>query len=141
MENKIKHSRTLTMANNWKKKEVDKILFLRDEMVSKKIDNKLIEEFINEQYEVINQKYQNKINKHNSVNNSRKEVINTMKTKRKKAINFLLLNKQFLEDKGISAEYIQKYVDKQYEEINELYSLDNIKITNDINNEQVEFID
>lgn len=140
MENKIKQSRALTMANNWKKKEVDKILFLRDEMVSKKIDSKLIEEFVNEQYEVINQKYQNKINKHNNPNN-KKELINAMKTKRKKAINFLLLNKQFLEDKGISPEYIQKYVDKQYEEINELYSLDNIKITNDINNEQVEFID
>jgi hypothetical protein len=140
MENRNKNSRAVTMANNWKKKEVDKILCLRDEMLSKKIDNKLIEEFVNEQYEIINQKYEKKISK-NNMNNNKKELINAMKTKRKKAINFLLLNKQFLEDKGMSPEYIQKYVEQQYNEINELYSLDNIKIHNDIDIEQVEFID
>jgi hypothetical protein len=65
-------------------------------------------------------------------------------------VEFLLKNKSFLEEHGASKEYINKYVEKQYQEINEYYDIKNFKseITDtnsdsdiECNYEQVNFID
>ena len=67
-----------------------------------------------------------------------------IKKKREKAVEFLIKNKSFLEEHGASKEYVKKYVEKQYQEINEYYDISNFNSTNsnsEIDNNQVDFID
>lgn len=52
----IKQPRSIVLANNWKNKEISNVLKLRDEMVEYSIDNVLIQEFLDEEYERINTK-------------------------------------------------------------------------------------
>ena len=50
---KEKIPREIVIANNKKQAEIKNVLTLRDEMVANNIDNKLIQKYINEQYEKI----------------------------------------------------------------------------------------
>jgi hypothetical protein len=133
---KEKIPREIVIANNKKQAEIKNVLTLRDEMVANNIDNKLIQKYINEQYEKINLEYEKKITKYNektkinTQTQSQQKKIKDIKKKREKAIEFLLKNKRFLEEQGASKEYIKKYVDKQYQEINEYYNIANIKLNN-----------
>ena len=72
--------------------------------------------------------------------------IKNIKKKRDKAVEFLLKNKTFLEEHGASKEYVKKYVEKQYQDINIFYDITNIKpddldTDNDFSNDNVDFID
>lgn len=126
LQQKEKQPRAITMAENWKKKEIKNILLLRDEMIVNNINDKLIKEYLDEQYNRINKEYDNKIEKYYKKEKQKQyKLLNKeLKIKREKAIEFLLKNKFFLEEKGANPEYIKKYVDKQYEAINHAYSLD-----------------
>jgi len=144
---KEKLSRAIIIANNKKKNEINNILSLRNEMIENSIDSNLIKKFIDEEYEKINKNYEDKIKKSNSKSNNSniKNKIKNIKKKREKAIDFLLKNKTFLEEHGASKEYIKKYIELQYQEINEFYDIKNINLDNDINNDNdndnIDFID
>ncbi len=163
---KEKLPRAIVMANNKKQKQINNVLMLRDEMIKNSIDSVLIKKFMDEEYEKINKEYVTKIEKANSNSNvktnpkepktssSKKPNSNPtakeIKKKREQAVEFLLKNKSFLEEHGASKEYIKKYVEKQYQEINEYYNIENFKTPNtdtgsdsdiECNYEQVNFID
>jgi hypothetical protein len=135
-----KKSRALIIAENKKAQEIKHVLELRDEMIAHNIDKKLIKKYIDEQYEKINQIYEKKIKKHqeNELNKQTKNMEKEIKIKRKKAIEFLLKNKTYLEEKKYNPDYIKKYVEKQYNEINQIYNISNIK---NIDLDQIDFID
>jgi hypothetical protein len=140
LQQKNKQPRTITMAENWKKKEIKNTLLLRDEMIANNINDKLIKQYLEDQYNRINKEYNNKIEKYykNEKQKENRLINKNLKIKRNKAIEFLLKNKSFLEEKGVDAEYIKKYVEKQYEEINHIYTLDPEA---NINLEAINFID
>ena len=143
---KDKIPRSIVIANNKKQAEIKNVLILRDEMEKNSIDPKLIKKFLDEQYDSINKKHQERISKFNEKQKSLTDnkLLKDIKKKKDKAIEFLLKNKAFLEEKGASKEYIKKYVEKQYEEINEYYSIDNFMLINqknEIDNDLADFID
>jgi len=144
---KEKIPRIIVIANNKKQKEIKNLLSLRDEMIENSIDTTLIKKFVDEQYEKINKECEDKISKHNKQNLQNNEMlskIKNIKKKREKAVEFLLKNKTFLEEHGASKEYVKKYVEKQYQDINIFYDITNIKpdnLDNDFNNDNVDFID
>ncbi len=135
--------RSITMAENWKNKEIKHILELRDEMLANNIDDNLIKKYIDEQYDKINQEYETKIKKYYDKQKKleNKSVEKDVKQKKDKAIQFLLKNKNFLEENGASKEYIKKYVDIQYNMINLTYNIDYSDPYDTINLELVNFID
>lgn len=145
---KEKLPRGIVIANNKKQTDIKNVLILRDEMLANKIDEKLIKKFLDEQYEKINGEYEKRITKHteNTKNQAKKKSIQENKKKREKAVEFLLKNKTFLEEHGASKEYVKKYVEKQYQEINEYYDTSNIHFddsdsTNTNANDLADFID
>jgi hypothetical protein len=138
-----KKSKAITIATNKRTHELNHILELRDEMIENKIDEKLIKKYVDEQYERINQEYNLRIKKHqdNELKKQKKLVNQDMKIKRSKAIDFLLKNKIYLEENGYKPEYIKKYVDKQYKEINLIYTPDPEDPIYRVDLDQVNFID
>ncbi len=145
---KEKLPRGIVIANNKKQSDINNVLILRDEMLANKIDEKLIKKFLDEQYEKINGEYEKRITKYTekNKNQAKKKSIQEVKKKREKAVEFLLKNKAFLEEHGASKEYIKKYVEKQYQEINEYYDISNINFddsdSTDTNpNDLADFID
>jgi len=116
--------RTIIIANNKKQNNIKNILLLRDEMIYHKIDDKLIKEFLDEQYNIINKEYDEKIKKFEKNKNLKSNNIQLteIKKKRTKAVEFLLKNKYFMEEHGVNKESIKRYVDKEYEEINNYYT-------------------
>jgi hypothetical protein len=132
-----KSSRSITKINNWKKNEITHIIKLRDEMLENNIDNNLIKQYIDDQYEQINSEYEKKIK---NIKIKGTNDIKIIEIKRKKAILCLLKNKDSLEEKGIKSEYITKYLENQYNEINRIYNIDQISKI-DTNLDQVNFID
>ena len=146
MENcktKSKVPRSITMANNWKNKEIKHVLELRDEMLANNIDENLIKKYIDEQYDRINLEYETKIKKYNDKQKKleNKNLEKNIKQKREKAIQFLLKNKAFLEENGASKEYIKKYVDIQYNTINLTYNIDYSDPYDTIDLDRINFID
>jgi len=119
-----KTPRTIIIANNKKQNNIKNILLLRDEMIYHKIDDKLIKEFLDEQYNIINKEYDEKIKKFEKNKNVKSNNIQLteIKKKRTKAVEFLLKNKYFMEEHGVNKESIKRYVDKEYEEINNYYT-------------------
>lgn len=142
-QKKEKKPRAITLAENKRAQEIKHVLELRDEMIANKIDNKLIKKYLEEQYEKINQEYEGKIKKHqeNEQKKQTKMVDKDLKIKRENAIQCLLKNKAYLEEIGYKSEYIKKYVDKQYKEINQIYSVDPEDKIYNVDLEQVNFID
>jgi hypothetical protein len=138
--------RGIVIANNKKQAEIKNILTLRDEMVKNSIDPVLIKKFLDEQYHKITKEYDERVKKYNEkqkLKEKNKETIN-IKKKRDKAVDFLIKSKTFLEEHGASKEYIKKYVDKQYKEINEYYVVNlnsEPESDSDINLDDINFID
>ena len=138
MEINSKLPRTIVMANNWKNKEIATVIGLRDEMVTHNIDEKLIKKYLDEEYERINTQYELRIKKYHDKIQSGNDI-KIRKKSREKAIDFIIKNKMFLEDKGYNKEYIDNYVNKHYMIVNEKY---NIKKNEDIENERdIDFIE
>ena len=110
-----KNSRIIKIATTKKNKKINELLQIRDQMINNTIDIEIIKKYVNEQYEEINLKYLNSINKKTNP----KKI---MDKKREEAIQFLLKNKNFLEQNKVDPEYIKEYVKKQYDDINKSYS-------------------
>ncbi len=140
---KTKQPKAITMAENWKQKEIKQVLTLRDEMVSNNIDEKLIKNFLDEQYTKINDIYQQKIKKFmDKQAKDQDSVINKeLKVKREKAIEILLKNKNHLEKNGANPEFIKNYMEKQYQDINKMYSNNLENKMENIDLDNVNFID
>ena len=119
-----KTPRTIIMANNKKQNNIKNILLLRDEMIYHKIDDKLIKQFLDEQYNIINKEYDEKIKKFEKNKNVKSNNIQLTEIKKKRtiAVEFLLKNKYFMEEHGVNKESIKRYVNKEYEEINNYYT-------------------
>lgn len=134
--NKKDTPRTIIIANNKKQKAIKNLLLMRDEMSKTNTDTNLIQTFVNEQYAIINKEHEERINKYNKSKTDTK----TIKSKKAKAIEFILKNKAVLEDNGVNKDYITLYVNKQYEEINEYYSKNNDD-EDTVNLETIDFVD
>ena len=134
--NKKDLPRTIIIANNKKQKAIKNLLLMRDEMSKTNTDTNLIQTFVNEQYAIINKEHEERINKYNKSKTDTK----TIKSKKAKAIEFILKNKAVLEDNGVNKDYITLYVNKQYEEINEYYSKNNDD-EDTVNLETIDFVD
>lgn len=114
--NLTKNSRIIKIANNKKKKKINELLKIKDEMINNNIDEQIIKKYIDEQYININFIYEKSINKKIDIN-----II--MNKKRNNALEFLIKNKKFLEENNIDSEYIKEYVKKQYEDLNKTYMI------------------
>jgi tRNA/tmRNA/rRNA uracil-C5-methylase (TrmA/RlmC/RlmD family) len=115
--NLSKNSRILKIATTKKNKKINELLQTRDQMINNNIDNNIIKKFVDSEYEIININYQKSINKKTNP----KKI---MDKRRDDAVQFLLKNKNFLEQNKANPEYIKEYVRKQYEDINITYVLD-----------------
>ena len=111
-----KNSKIIKNATAKKNKKINELLQLRDQMIINNINHEITKKYVDEQYEIINVEYQKNINKQT---NSSKNI----DKRRKEAVQFLLKNKNFLEQNKASPEYIKEYIIKQYEDINKTYVL------------------
>lgn len=135
-----KQPRSITMANNKKQKEIKNILALRDEMVHKNIDAQLIQQFVDTEYNRINEEYAKRVNNYNKKQEklSASGLDKKNSNQKKKDINIIVQNKIYLEEKGIDSKYIKTYMETQYNEINLKY---NGITKSNISNNDVNFID
>jgi len=135
-----KNPRVITLANNWKMKEIKIVLSLRDEMIAHNIDSKLIQEYLDEEYDRINTMYEIRIKKYyDKLNNTTTNIKTNNKKLREKSIEFLIKNKNFLEEKGYDNTFINNYVTKHYDVINMKFSSKVGK--NKIDADELQFID
>jgi len=109
-----KNSRIIKIATTKKNKKINELLLIKETMINNNINHKIIKKYIDEQYEEINLNYQKSINKKTNP----KKMLDK---RRDDAIQFLLKNKNFLEQNNANPEYIKQYVKKQYEDINKTY--------------------
>ena len=114
-------SRSIKLAKTWKKKEIEKLIKTKNEMIEFNVDTELITDFIEKERIRINEVYNQKLDKHKLTNNN---------SKKKKEIDLLLKDKQYLEKSGMTEEQINNYIEKQIEKINLKYL-----------SEQIDFID
>lgn len=127
--------------NKWYNKKLGEILDLCNhiEQISIlnnniEINKPLIEAFKNQQINDLNEKVNLRIEKYNNGNDAVK--------KRNNALNFIIKNKQFLENMGKNDVIVQKYCDEQYKLINETFSNNkNSELLSNKNNDTVDFID
>jgi hypothetical protein len=112
-----KNSRIIKIATTKKNNKINELLQLKDTMINNNIDTQIIKKYIDEQYNIINNNYQESINK-------KRDLKKNINKRREEAIKFLLKNKHFLEQNKANPEYIKEYVKKQYEDINKTYVID-----------------
>ena len=128
-------SRGIILANSWRKKQLKILLQVKEEMIGNNISNKDIDEYINTEYNNIEIKYNQRIEKQKN-NNSDK--IKKIKSKQRKEIKVLIQSKLFLEDNRINIDDIDLF-NQKYQEINEEYK-QKAKILN-IKKDKIDFID
>lgn len=105
-------------AENWKKKELLKIELIKKELIIKNADALIIKNYIDEQYDIIINKYNEKIKQYEYKKN------NNVKPD-KKAIKNLIQNIKILE--GVfTTEKINEYYQKEYNIINNDVDLSNV---------------
>jgi len=107
-------------AINWKKKELNKLEIVKNDLINKKIDDQIINNYINEHYEIIINKYNDKIKKYEL----NKENIDNKK-KEKKLKKNLIKNLMILDGK-LDNNLIKEYANKEYNLIINKINLDNI---------------
>lgn len=112
IKNKVKIN-----ANKWKSKEVDKLLQIQKDMLSSNQTTKLIDEYVEEEYKKINKIYDKKLLEEPSKK--------TLQKQKDKDIDNILINKYYLIQKGYKTDYIDKYVEREYKEIEKKYNKTN----------------
>ena len=109
IKNKVKIN-----AKKWKDKEIDKLIQKKTDMELMNIKKELINEYIEEEYKTINKTYEAKL---------LEEPSNCVLKKQKdKEIDNILINKYYLIQKGYNKEYVDKYIEREYNEIERKYS-------------------
>jgi len=109
-------------AKKWKDKEIDCLLQKRKDMELDNINKNLIDEYIEEECKMINKTYDAKLLEEPS-----KKILNKQKGK---DLDNIIMNKYYLEQKGYNKNYIDKYIEREYNEIERKY-----------NKKKIDFID
>ena len=109
--------KTINMYNNWKTKEIKKLIQLKEDMIINNIEKKLIDIYIEEEYKKINDIYNMKVDTYYKNQEKMKEKKDNTLTKQKKAINLLIKSKMSLEQFKMNPNYIKMKTDKQYDKI------------------------
>jgi hypothetical protein len=117
IKNKVKIN-----AKKWKNKEIDNLLQIKKDMDLTKINNKIIDEYMEEKYKEINKTYELKL-----LEEPTKKILNKQK---EKEIDNIIINKYYLIQKGYKTDYINKYIEREYNEIEKKY-----------NKKRIDFID
>ena len=116
-------SRSLTIAKNKKIKKLKELEILKTQMIENNIDIDMINKYMDEQCVIINKIYYDKIEQskiEQSKNNIKIKI--TKENNKKKEIDFLFKNKLVLETNNANSEYINYYVNKQFNEIKKKYN-------------------
>jgi hypothetical protein len=109
--------KTINMYNNWKTKEIKKLIQLKEDMIINNIEKKLIDIYMEEEYKKINDIYNMKVDTYYKNQEKMKEKKDNTLTKQKKAINLLIKSKMSLEQFKMNPNYIKMKTDKQYDKI------------------------
>ncbi len=118
----MKKSKYVILADKKKLEDINDMIKIRDLMIENNIEKSKIDNFIKEQYNKINKEYADKIKKYNEKYKKKEQEKN-----RKESIDFLIKNKNFLEESKVNEDYIKKYVEIQYNRINEKFNeVDNV---------------
>jgi Na+/phosphate symporter len=111
----------ITMANNWKKKELNNLLILKEDMIANDIDINKINQFMDKKYSEIDAKYQKRIAKYNKKLDDKNET-----KKNKKQIKNIINNVIILEQNGIDTSYVKNYLNKEIKEIKDKESVEKV---------------
>jgi hypothetical protein len=140
-----KHPRAITLAINKRKKEIENVMNLREEMIQYNIDNIMIQQFLDKEYQRINIEFEKKVKKHfdKEKKSENEKNMDELKKYREKAVNSLLKNKSVLEERGYTKKHIDMYVTKQYEFINNRYKggVEELADTKELCTDIIDFID
>jgi hypothetical protein len=117
IKNKVKIN-----AQKWKNKEIDKLIQLKKDMELSNIDKKIINEYMEKKYKKINALHDAKL-----LEEPTNKILNKQKDK---DIENIIINKYYLTQKGYKSDYIEKYIEQQYKEIEKKY-----------NKQKIDFID
>ena len=113
----MKKPKYVMLADKQKLYDIDNLLKMKNIMIENNISETEINNYVEEQYEKINKDYTDKIKKY-----EKKYKARELKKERQEAIDFLIKNKDFLEEYKVKDEYINKYVEIQYNRINEKFN-------------------
>ena len=118
--------RTIIIARNHKIKELDNLEIIRKDMIDNNLDIELINKYMDEEYEKIDNVYKKIVNNYLSKYKNNEIILTNseMKNKRNAAIDFLLKNKTFLEENCVKLDQIKKFVDREYNIINTKYPIE-----------------
>ena len=105
------------LADKKKLNDIDDLMKMKKIMIENKVNEKEIDNYVEEQYIKINKNYTDKIKKYEQKYKARE-----LKKERKDSIEFLIKNKNFLEEYNVKDEYINRYVEIQYNRINEKFN-------------------
>ncbi len=106
-------SRGITIAKTWKKKEIQKLLNIANEMKDNNVDSKLIDDFYISEKKKINEEYEKKINKYQDKISEKQKKID---------IDNIIKTKNILEKNGFSQKQIDDYINKEMIIINNKYN-------------------
>ena len=101
-------------AKKWKDKEIDILLQKRKDMDLMNIGKNIIDEYMEEEYKMINKTYEIKL--------LEVPTKKTVKKQKDKDLDNIITNKYYLEQKGYNKEYIEKYIEKEYNELERKYN-------------------
>ena len=115
-----KQSRGIVLANNWRIKEIEKLHNMKDDMRQNNIDKNLIDDYVNEEFEKINKKYDERVNNYN--NNKLKNDSKRFKRKQndniKKEVLNIITSQIICEKLGVNKKLIDKIVENEKSKIN-----------------------
>lgn len=117
--------RTIVLAKKKKYNQFRNLELLKQEMINNNIDMNKINQYIEDEFSKIEKEYNDKVNDY-ITKYQKGEIQYTMNEKkimRSKAIEFVLKNKDVLEQKGAPKEFIDSYVNREYERINKKFVL------------------
>lgn len=101
-------------AKKWKDKEIDNLLQKKKDMELMKLSKNIIEEYMEEEYKVINKTYEMKL--------LEEPTKKTVKKQKDKDLDNIITNKYYLVQKGYNKEYIDRYIEREYNEIERKYN-------------------
>lgn len=115
----------MNRIDNWKKKELFRIEIIKKELIFKNVDSQIINNYINEQYDIIINKYNEKKIKYEEKINE-----NKIKKKNKYALKNLINNYKILEN-NIDKNKLNEYIKKEYDIIVNQVDLHNVNFIDD----------
>jgi hypothetical protein len=113
----MKKPKYVMLADKKKLYDIDDLLKMKKIMIENNVSELEINNYVDKQYIKINKDYTDKIKKYEQKYKARE-----LKKERQDSIDFLIKNKNFLEEYNVKDEYINRYVEIQYNRINEKFN-------------------